>query len=277
MKLSRHNVNERTSGSNESVWAVDSCQLQNGVSLSSLLQLSATEMFQQIDKSKTDHAVTTPTLAPVDEAQEVWAAGVTYLKSREARMEESDTADVYDKVYDADRPEVFFKANGWRVRGFGEAVRIRRDSKWNVPEPELAIVINASGDIVGYTAGNDVSSRSIEGENPLYLPQAKVYDGSAALGDAIVLGTDLDLHNLDIQMRIERKGEVQFEGKTSTSQLKRTVRELADCLCQELDFPHGVILMTGTCLVPADPYTLQVGDEVSISVGEASLRNLVET
>ncbi len=269
MRLSRHNVD------GQSRWAADGSLLKENTTLSSLLQVSASQLAQQIDAAKTDQAATEPALAPVDDAQEVWAAGVTYLKSREARMEESDSADIYDKVYDAKRAEVFFKGNGWRVRGPGQTVRVRRDSDWNVPEPELAIVINSEAQIVGYTAGNDVSSRSIEGENPLYLPQAKVYNGSAALGDSIILGTDIDLHNLDIHMRIQRDGETEFEGSTSTSQLKRTVRELADCLCHELDFPQGVILMTGTCLVPEDPYTLKPGDDVAISVGQASLSNSV--
>lgn len=293
MKLTRHTVGEKIKSSvdseksegslsrgalsGESIWAADGMLLDGDFSLASLLQLPASEVVAFLTDRHSARSAPKQVQSPIEDQQEVWAAGVTYLRSREARMEESQTADVYDRVYDAKRPEVFFKGNGWRVRGPSEAVRIRRDSDWNVPEPELAIVINSGGEIVGYTAGNDVSSRSIEGENPLYLPQAKVYNGSAALGDGIVLATASELTDIDIRMQIERHGKEVFSGSTNTSQLKRSVQELADCLCAELDFPHGVVLMTGTCLVPDDPFTLQSGDRVAINVGDASLSNTVES
>ncbi|MCB0203176.1 MAG: fumarylacetoacetate hydrolase family protein, partial [Anaerolineae bacterium] len=164
-------------------------------------------MRDVIDAAQTDIEANGAILPPAEPVQEVWAAGVTYLRSREARMHESDTADIYDKVYDAERVEVFFKALGRRVMGHGQPIRVRRDSRWNVPEPELTLVINANGDIVGYTAGNDVSSRDIEGANPLYLPQAKVYTGSAALGPGIVLCNADDQRDLPIVMQIRRRGE----------------------------------------------------------------------
>ena len=207
-------------------------------------------------------------LAPVDAAQEVWAAGVTYLRSREARVEESQSKDLYEKVYEADRVEVFFKAIGWRVAGHGEAVRIRRDSRWNVPEPELTLVLNGAGDIVGYCAGNDMSSRDIEGENALYLPQAKIYDGSCALGPGILLADPDSLVDLPIRMSIRRGGAVAFQGETSSAQLKRSLEEIAGWLTRELAFPDGVLLMTGTGIVPPDDFSLAVGDTVRIEVGE---------
>jgi 2-dehydro-3-deoxy-D-arabinonate dehydratase len=200
---------------------------------------------------------------------------VTYLRSREARMAESDTADIYDKVYAAARVEVFFKAVGWRAMGAGQPIRVRADSSWNVPEPELAVVINAQGRIVGYTAGNDVSSRSIEGENPLYLPQAKIYDGSCAIGPGIVLADADDMRALPIRLSITRAGKTVFDGDTSTGQLKRTVEEIAGWLTRELSFPRGVILLTGTCLVPEDAFTLTSGDTVRVQVGELVLENPV--
>ncbi|NIM74733.1 MAG: fumarylacetoacetate hydrolase, partial [Gammaproteobacteria bacterium] len=215
-------------------------------------------------------------LAPVDAAQEVWAAGVTYLRSREARVEESQSKDLYEKVYEADRVEVFFKAIGWRVAGHGEAVRIRRDSRWNVPEPELTLVLNGAGDIVGYCAGNDMSSRDIEGENALYLPQAKIYDGSCALGPGILLADPDSLVDLPIRMSIRRGGAVAFQGETSSAQLKRSLEEIAGWLTRELAFPDGVLLMTGTGIVPPDDFSLAVGDTVRIEVGELVLENVVE-
>jgi len=269
MKLTRHKEQ------NEAYWACNGTRLNSSQTLSSLLRLPTTDMLRELEKHTSTGQLDENITAPVDDMQEVWAAGVTYLKSREARMEESDTADIYDKVYEADRPEVFFKGNGWRVRGPGQSIRVRKDSDWNVPEPELAIVINSNGEVVGYTAGNDVSSRSIEGENPLYLPQAKVYTGSAALGDSIILCDQTKLVDLKISMRIDRNSKTIFDGETNTSQLKRGLSELADCLFQELEFPDGAVLMTGTCLVPEDPYTLLPGDTVSIQVGEVSLQNTV--
>jgi 2-dehydro-3-deoxy-D-arabinonate dehydratase len=204
-------------------------------------------------------------LAPLD-AQEVWASGVTYLRSKVARMEESeDGGDFYDLVYDAERPELFFKAAAGRVVGPGGPIRIRRDSTWNVPEPELTLVLSAAGAIVGYTVGNDVSSRSIEGENPLYLPQAKVYDGSCALGPVITLSKANDGPRT-IQLTITRDGAVGFSGETSTAQMRRTPQELAAYLFRELTFANGAFLLTGTGIVPPDDFTLRSGDIVSITI-----------
>ncbi|WP_419995190.1 fumarylacetoacetate hydrolase family protein [Streptomyces boninensis] len=206
--------------------------------------------------------------APVDPDTEVWAAGVTYTVSREARMEESEqSADVYAQVYDAERPELFFKATGWRVSGPGEAVGVRADSTWDVPEPELAIVCAASGEIVGATVCNDVSSRSIEGENPLYLPQAKVYRGSCAVGPWIRLNEGVgDLRALAIEAAIEREGAPLWKGDTTTARLHRTPEELADWLFRGDDFPRGVVLSTGTSAVPGPELTLEAGDRVTIDI-----------
>lgn len=206
--------------------------------------------------------------APIDQ-QEVWAAGVTYLRSRDARMEESTQKDVYDRVYDADRPELFLKATPHRVSGPGEPVAIRADSDWDVPEPELVLLINAHAELIGFTIGNDVSSRSIEGENPLYLPQAKVYSRSAALGPTIVTVDQLpDASNLRIHLTIRRGGEVLFEEVTSTSQMHRTLEESTAYLFRANSFPAGVFLMTGTGIVPPPEFTLQDGDEVAIAIDQ---------
>ncbi|WP_437817488.1 fumarylacetoacetate hydrolase family protein [Sorangium sp. So ce1078] len=219
-----------------------------------------------------------PLLAPID-GQEVWAAGVTYERSRNARKEESaGGGDFYDRVYDAERPELFFKAMPRLVAGPGAPVRVRRDSSWDVPEPELALVVSAAGRIVGYTAGNDVSSRSIEGDNPLYLPQAKIYDGCCALGPAIALADEpgLDLRALSIQLAIQRRGEAVFAGETSTARMRRTPEELVAYLTRELSFPAGVVLMTGTGSVPPDSFTLEPGDVVEITIpGAGTLANPV--
>lgn len=216
-----------------------------------------------------------PLLPPIEPTQEVWASGVTYLRSRNARKAESETADVYDKVYVAERPELFFKALGWRVVGDGEPIRIRQDSRWNAPEPELVLVLNRHLQPVGFCVGNDMSSRDIEGANPLYLPQAKVYNGSCALGSGIQLLEEVALDNLAISMKIVRQKEVVFEDTTSTSQMKRSFEELTQYLGCELDFPHGVFLMTGTGLVPPETFSLEVGDIVTVTVGELQLRNPV--
>jgi 2-dehydro-3-deoxy-D-arabinonate dehydratase len=215
--------------------------------------------------------------APVDR-QEVWAAGVTYLRSRDARMEESTAAkSAYDLVYEADRPELFLKATPSRVSGPGEPVAIRGDSTWDVPEPELALVINRDGEVVGYTIGNDVSSRSIEGENPLYLPQAKVYSKCAALGPVVVLAWELgEVFERTIRLVIRRGGRVLFDGDTSTSQIHRTFEDLVGYLRRHNEFPDGVFLMTGTGIVPPSELTLEDGDEVEIAIdGIGSLRNPV--
>ena len=218
-------------------------------------------------------------LAPIA-TQEVWAAGVTYEVSREARMEESETAaDVYERVYDAARPELFFKATARRVAGPDEEVRIRADSAWNVPEPELALAVSSQGRIFGVTIGNDMSSRDIEGENPLYLPQAKVYDGSAALGPAIVF-VDGDAAGwpaaTDVTLEIERAGEQVFRGTTSTARNRRPFTELVEYLFRDSTFPDGCFLLTGAGVVPAAGFTLLDGDRVSITIdGIGTLRNTV--
>jgi 2-dehydro-3-deoxy-D-arabinonate dehydratase len=202
------------------------------------------------------------------ERQEVWAAGVTYLRSKVARMEESDfSATAYDRVYDAPRPEIFFKSLADKVVAPGQAVGIRQDAIWSVPEPELALVLNSRGHLAGCTIGNDMSSRDIEGENLLYLPQAKVYDRSCAVGPWIVLGAEeTDARNWAIQISVRRKDAEVFAGETSPSQLKRTFEELIECLFRSQRFPHGVLLLTGTGIVPPDSFTLQGGDIVDIGI-----------
>jgi 2-dehydro-3-deoxy-D-arabinonate dehydratase len=192
-----------------------------------------------------------------------------------AREHESATGDIYERVYDAERPEIFPKATGWRVAGPDEGIRVREDSSWNVPEPELVIVVNQDMEIIGYTAGNDVSSRSIEGENPLYLPQAKVFDGSCALGPGIVLTESQAVNDVPINLEISRNGEQVFRGESGTGQMKRTPQELAEYLGREMSFPYGGFLMTGTGIVPEDDFTLQPGDSVTITVGELTLTNSV--
>ena len=246
------------------------------LSIGSLLSLTKTEMFKELDLARAENVEPTGLLAPIDNDLEVWAAGVTYVRSRDERQAESTVSDVYGKVYEADRPELFFKASGRRAVGDGGMIRIRRDSDWNVPEPELALVVNSDGEIVGYTAGNDVSSRSIEGENPLYLPQAKTYDGSCALGPAIVLTHPEELTDLPIACTIKRGGREVFAGNARTSQMKRRLPELVEYLFRETTFPHGVFLMTGTGIVPEPGFTLVPGDVVVIEVGELTLVNEVD-
>lgn len=218
-------------------------------------------------------------LLPPIGSQEVWAAGVTYIRSRDARMEESKDsggATFYDKVYEAERPELFFKSQPQRVAAHGQEVYIRRDSSWNVPEPELTLFINTMGRIQGYTIGNDMSSRSIEGENPLYLPQAKVYERSAALGPALyVPAAPIPLSTV-IRMTIRRDGDSVYQGEVAISQIKRSLTELAEWLYRESDFVYGCFLMTGTCLVPGNDFTLRPGDEVEIGIdGIGTLINSV--
>lgn len=206
-------------------------------------------------------------LAPVD-AQEVWAAGVTYLRSKTARMEESEfSATAYDRVYEAERPELFFKAMPAKVVGPGQPVAVRRDSAWTVPEPELALVLNPRGEVVGYTVGNDMSARDIEGDNLLYLPQAKIYTGSCALGPWMVLGPDETAARAwTIGVRIRRGGGEVFAGQTEVGRLKRRFADLAAWLFRAQAFPHGAVLLTGTGVVPPDDFSLQAGDEVEIEV-----------
>jgi 2-dehydro-3-deoxy-D-arabinonate dehydratase len=218
-------------------------------------------------------------LAPIV-SQEVWAAGVTYYRSRTARMEESREAggdNFYDRVYEAERPELFFKATAHRVAGPGTPVRIRHDSHWNVPEPELALVVTRGGKIVGYTIGNDMSSRDIEGENPLYLPQAKVYDRSCALGPCILVTEERPHSSTEIQLQILREGETVFEGATTLAQLKRTPESLVEFLYRDNSFPQGCFLLTGTGVVPPDDFTLQTRDEIRITIEPiGTLINTVE-
>jgi len=216
-------------------------------------------------------------LAPIDR-QEIWAAGVTYKRSKIAREEESrGAAQFYEKVYTADRPELFLKATPERVVGPGQPVRVRADSKWSVPEPELALVISPAGKIVGYTIGNDMSARDIEGENPLYLPQAKIYKQSCAVGPSITpVGTMPPLAGVEIKLNIVRGGKLAFEGSTTLAQMARTTESLAEWLFRENEFPHGAVLLTGTGIVPPDEFTLKPGDDVAITiVGIGTLRNPV--
>ena len=218
-------------------------------------------------------------LAPVV-SQEVWAAGVTYYRSRSARIEESkDTggSSFYDRVYSAERPELFFKATGRRVVGPRSAVRIRSDARWSVPEPELTLLISPAGAIAGYTIGNDMSSRDIEGENPLYLPQAKIYDGSCALGPCILLSAEPMAKAAAIKLEIARQGKAVYMGNTTLAELKREPSELAEYLFRDNSFPQGVFLMTGTGIVPSDDFTLSIGDVIRISIeGIGTLENYVE-
>lgn len=203
-------------------------------------------------------------LAPVD-TQEVWAAGVTYERSLTARAEESREPDVYERVYESDRAELFFKSLAHRVVGHGGCAYVRSDSVWDVPEPEVVLVLDAKGSIFGYTIGDDVSSRSIEGENPLYLPQAKVYEGSCVIGPWIVPASHAE-PPFDISMEVVRGGRVAYDGRTSTAKMRRSFEELASWLCAGLRFPSGALLMTGTGLVPPDDFTLRAGDLVRIAV-----------
>lgn len=216
-------------------------------------------------------------LAPVEQ-QEVWAAGVTYLRSKTARMEESDfSANAYDKVYSADRPEIFFKSLAAKVSGPGAPVGIRKDAKWNVPEPELALVINSKGNIVGHTIGNDMSSRDIEGENLLYLPQAKIYKHSCALGPWITLGAaEKNVREWLIRIAIRRDGAEVFKGETSVDRIKRSFADLVSYLFRSQEFPHGAVLLTGTGVVPDDSFTLRANDVTEIEIsGIGTLRNSV--
>lgn len=256
-------------------WARDGHFLTSNLHLSFLLGLPQEMMLEMLHRFPVEEEAQSNLLAPIEPIQEVWASGVTYLRSREARKAESDTGDVYDKAYSAARPELFFKASGWRVQGHQQVLHIRKDSQWNVPEPELVLVLNSQMEIVGYCAGNDLSSRSIEGENPLYLPQAKVYDGSCALGPGIVLESVEQMRALPITLCIERDAAVVFQETIQITQMRRSLEELAAYLGCELSFPHGAFLMTGTGIVPPDHFTLAVGDRVHIQVGIQNLSNEV--
>lgn len=269
MLLTKHKT------SNGSRWAVDGHFLPPNLNLSNLLEMPREAMLEVLTKLSSDEPASGEEEAPIDPHQEVWAAGVTYLRSRDARKAESTVADMYQKVYEAERPEIFSKSIGWRVSGNREPIRIRRDSHWNVPEPELVLVINRYDEIVGYCAGNDVSSRDIEGENPLYLPQAKIYNGSCVLGPGILICEPEAIKDIPIRLQVRRARETIFDGEASTATMKRRLSELVEFLTRELDFPQGVFLMTGTCLVPGNDFTLQPDDLVLIQVGELVIENQV--
>lgn len=269
MYLTRH----ETSGGAR--WALDLQWLPEAFELRLALQAPAAQLADLLRALVTKEAARGALLPPIEASQEVWASGVTYLRSREAREAESSERDVYAKVYTAERPELFFKSTGARVVGHSMPIRVRRDSRWNVPEPELTLVLDSRGEIVGYTVGNDVSSRDIEGENPLYLPQAKVYDGSCALGPGIVLSSVEPLRDLPIQITIARQGQHVFEGETRTSRITRNLAELAGYLFRELSFPAGAFLLTGTGIVPPAEFSMQSGDVVRIRIADLELENPV--
>jgi len=242
------------------------------------------KIIKEIEKLEADNSLVNPIekdLLPPIGNQEIWAAGVTYIRSREARMEESKDmggGDFYARVYEAERPELFFKATSYRTVGSGKAVRIRKDSKWNVPEPELTLFVCSKGTIEGYTIGNDMSSRDIEGENPLYLPQAKSYNGSAAIGPCLYV-SELPIHpDTIIRLEIARNGSIVFNGEISINRMKRKHVELVEFLFKETSFPNGTYLMTGTGVIPPDDFTLNVDDEIRISIdGIGTLINKVSS
>ena len=256
------------------------CAVLSSVSWDDII--AAPGLFDRARKALTGPPVPPPAaneiLAPIG-TQEVWAAGVTYYRSRSARIEESKDAGggtFYDRVYSAERPELFFKATARRVIGPGSNIRIRTDATWSVPEPELTLVINPNAEIVGYTIGNDMSSRDIEGENPLYLPQAKVYDGSCALGPCVLLADGPLPKTTTISVNIKRDGSVVFAGSTSIAEIKREFTELVSYLFRDNTFPTGACLMTGTGVVPEDDFTLAHGDVVEIAIdGIGTLSNTV--
>jgi 2-dehydro-3-deoxy-D-arabinonate dehydratase len=256
-------------------WALDGRWLPPSLSLGLLLELPRAALVPALHTAVTEEAAAGPLLPPLEPLHEVWACGVTYLRSCDARKAESEVADVYERVYSAARPEIFLKAIGWRLVGQGGPIRVRRDSTWDVPEPELTLVVNCFGEVVGYTAGNDVSSRSIEGENPLYLPQAKIYNGACAVGAGVQLAGVEALGDLPIEVEIWRGGALAFQGATSTRNMNRKLTELVTYLGCELDFPQGVFVMTGTGVVPGDDFTLRAGDRVNIRVGTVALENEV--
>jgi 2-dehydro-3-deoxy-D-arabinonate dehydratase len=228
-----------------------------------------------LDKTAIENVL--PVMGP---NQELWACGVTYYRSMVGRQEESKAAggaDFYGKVYEAERPECFFKSTFHRVVGTNDFVRIRKDSTWDVPEPELTLVVTSSGKIIGYTIGNDMSSRSIEGENPLYLPQAKTYDGCAAVGPCVYVTNEALDPGTNIQLQIKRNKNLVFEGTIAISQIKRTLQELVSFIYKECSFPFGCLIMTGTGIVPGNNFTLQSADEISISIdGIGTLVNIVK-
>lgn len=245
--------------------------------------ISRENLLDHVDKcareSKPVDAPPPEDLLPPIGSQEVWAAGVTYFRSRDARMEESKSAgggDFYDRVYSATRPELFFKAMPHKVVGPGGKVAIRDDAKWSVPEPELALFISPAGKITGYTVGNDMSSRDIEGENPLYLPQAKVYDRSCALGPCLLISDDPLPASTEIAIEIRRGDNTVFKGATTLKEMKRKPEELVEYLYRNSSYPHGCFLFTGTGIVPPDVFTLKAGDEIAVTIPPiGTLRNVV--
>ena len=256
-------------------WARDGAFLPASFSLGLLLELPAAAAAALLAGLPAEGLADGALLPPLEADHEVWASGVTYLRSRDARQAESAVGDVYARVYEAERPELFYKATGWRVAGDGSPIRVRADSGWNVPEPELVLVINRQGEIVGYSAGNDVSSRDIEGANPLYLPQAKVFAGACALGPALLPAADHDGSPFTILLTIlDEDGREAWSGETSTARMRRSFTELVEWLVRDNPVPPGSVLLTGTGLVPPDEFTLRPGQHVRIHVpGIGTLAN----
>lgn len=250
-------------------------RLPDGTSLDGLLSLSLDELRRLLEQDRPPASLPAGAViqAPL-QSQEVWAAGVTYQRSLEARTDEAVSADPYDRVYTAERPEIFFKATASRTRGPGQPVFIRSDSTWDVPEPELAVICNSRLEVAGYTIGNDISSRSIEGENPLYLPQAKVFDGCCALGPAVALAWDFSPSDRNIELEIHRNAAVVYRSDTTTSAMRRSIPELVAYLGRDQHFEAGCILLTGTGIVPPPDFSLQEHDEVTIRIdGIGTLKN----
>jgi 2-dehydro-3-deoxy-D-arabinonate dehydratase len=251
--------------------------LGEDLTLDALLSRPLAEIRELFGRPWPQAGAERPTPQALIQSQEVWAAGVTYERSLEARSAEAADADPYERIYTATRPEIFFKATAGRVRGPDQPVAIRSDSSWDVPEPELAVVCNSRMEIVGYTIGDDVSSRSIEGENPLYLPQAKVYDGCCSVGPVMVPAWEFDPTDRRIELAVSRDGNQVFRGHTSTSAMRRSVEELVAYTFRHQRFDSGCVLLTGTGIVPPGEFTLQPGDEIAIAIeGIGELRNGVE-
>jgi len=257
-------------------WAADGRLLSADFSFKTLMDLPQNRIRDYVEHRLTPVTAREALLAPIEDEQEVWASGVTYYRSRDAREAETEIKSIYTKVYEAERPELFFKSIGRRVVGSGSPIRIRRDSGWNVPEPELTLVASRHSEVIGYCVGNDVSSRDIEGVNPLYLPQAKVYDGSCALGPGIRIVDEGSLADLPIRLEIFRNEKAVFRGETRSSQISRPLASLVSWLTREMAFPYGVYLMTGTGIIPPDDFTLQAGDRVRIDIDSFVLENTVE-
>lgn len=236
-------------------------------SLTDLLSMKIEDARRIIDGASESVPAPDGLVAPIDKYHEVWACGVTYLRSKVGRMEESEIPDLYSRVYDAERPEIFYKSIGWRVVPNGEPVGIRRDSGWDVPEAEVVLVVNSHQEIFGYTVGNDMSSRSIEGDNTLYLPQAKSYEKSCTIGSFIVPSWEISEAVFPFSLSVERDGVEVFAGSSSSGQMKRSFAELVDWLFRSLPMPHGAMLFTGTGIVPEADFTLQEGDVVKIDAG----------